>query len=247
MCLILLDYQVDSGAPLVLGANREEVYSRSSQAPGWRSDPVVFAGLDLLAGGTWLGVSETGLVVAATNRREVFQAAGEPRSRGQLCFDALRQPTATAALDWAWQHLQDVAYRPCNLLIADAATAGVIHSVPAQTERRDLAPGRYVLTDGDIDNLTGIRESRATRLSETSPAGELDARLEQMQRILADADPTAPEHERICRRGERSGTVSSAVLAIMAPDVVAARYHYTGGPPQTHPFEDLSIELQQGG
>ncbi|MEC8992263.1 MAG: NRDE family protein, partial [Candidatus Latescibacterota bacterium] len=64
-------------------ANREEVYSRPSAPPAWQQQQRAFAVTDLQAGGTWLGVSETGVVVAVTNRRESLPAE-DPRSRGHL-------------------------------------------------------------------------------------------------------------------------------------------------------------------
>ncbi|MBT6147016.1 MAG: hypothetical protein HOH74_16395 [Gemmatimonadetes bacterium] len=245
MCLILLDHGLDPGVGLVLGANREEAYARPSQGPDWRPDPPVFSGLDVLAGGTWLGVSQAGLVVAITNRREAWQGPSEPRSRGQLCYDTLRLVSAAEALDWAVEHLADHGYRPCNLLIPDALTAGVIH-VPGRPERRDLSPGRYVLTDGDIDDPNSQRVARAMELTKSSPAARIEDRLTQMERILADADPDAPDRERICRRGETSGTVSACVLALSEAGLDAAQYRYAAGPPDTHCFHDLSTQLQRG-
>lgn len=245
MCLILLDHAGDSGAPLVLGANREEAYDRPSRGPDWQSDPPVFAGLDLLAGGTWLGVSPTGLVVAVTNRQETWDGAGEPRSRGQLCFDALRHHTAAAALDWAESHLGTLSYRPCNLLIADPSTAGVIH-VPRAPRRLDLLPGRYVLTDADINTPDSPRALRALQLTQRHPATTIRDRMRQMQEILADADPSMPERERICRRGDRFGTVSSAIVALPDADLSRAQYLFADGPPDTHPYQDFTEQLQTG-
>ena len=83
MCLILLNHLTGDSTPLILGANREEVYSRPSAPPAWQQQQRAFALSDLQAGGTWLGVSETGVVVAVTNRRESLLAE-DPRSRGHL-------------------------------------------------------------------------------------------------------------------------------------------------------------------
>ena len=75
-----------------------------SVLPAWR--PVgAFCGRDGERGGSWQGVSESGLMVAITNRLE---GPLDPivRSRGQLCLDALRQPTSSDAIDWVLGHLQ---------------------------------------------------------------------------------------------------------------------------------------------
>src|SRR5262245_64856436 len=67
MCLILFAYQVRSDAALVVAANRDEFYARpAALAHRWDDAPHVFAGRDLSAGGTWLGVSTSGRFAAVT-------------------------------------------------------------------------------------------------------------------------------------------------------------------------------------
>src|SRR5918912_1275394 len=69
MCLLALLYRVASDAPVVVGANREEFYARGGDPPQVLGGAAV-AGVDPLAGGTWLGVNAHGLLVAVTNRRK---------------------------------------------------------------------------------------------------------------------------------------------------------------------------------
>ncbi|SVC10371.1 uncharacterized protein METZ01_LOCUS263225, partial [marine metagenome] len=194
----------------ILGANREEVYSRPSAPPACQQQQRAFAGTDLQAGGTWLGVSETGVVVAVTNRRESLPAE-DPRSRGHLCFDTLQHPSASTALDWAQNHLETTRYRACNLLIADIHSAGVVH-VAHTIDRRDLGSGHHVLADVDIDDTQSVRVQRARALATQAPA--------------------------------TAGTVSACVLAIPTSGLTQGHYRFAAGPPDTHPFEDLSTQLR---
>ena len=61
MCLVLFAYQPESEYPLVVAANRDELYARPAQsAHHWRESPQLLAGRDLSAGGTWLGVTSSG-------------------------------------------------------------------------------------------------------------------------------------------------------------------------------------------
>ncbi|MFT7224402.1 MAG: hypothetical protein ACI82Z_001959 [Cellvibrionaceae bacterium] len=71
MCLILFSFQPSTDRPLVLGANRDEFFDRpTAPADYWEDTPKVLAGRDLLAGGTWLGITASGRFAAVTNVRE---------------------------------------------------------------------------------------------------------------------------------------------------------------------------------
>ena len=53
MCLLALFYRVAEDAPVVAGANREEVYARGGEPPRILEGPVrAVAGIDPTAGGT---------------------------------------------------------------------------------------------------------------------------------------------------------------------------------------------------
>lgn len=84
MCIIFVAYQVHKQYPLILAANRDEFWQRPTQpAQFWPDAPHILGGRDLLAGGTWLGVSRQGRVAAVTNYRDPQQREAE-RSRGEL-------------------------------------------------------------------------------------------------------------------------------------------------------------------
>ncbi|MBP9714538.1 MAG: NRDE family protein [Sterolibacterium sp.] len=102
MCLILLAWQAHPDYPLVIAANRDEFFSRPTEAAHfWPESPDLLAGRDLQAGGTWLGLTRTGRFAALTNYREVAlpdatpatpanPATHEALSRGQLVSDFLQ-------------------------------------------------------------------------------------------------------------------------------------------------------------
>jgi hypothetical protein len=82
----------------------------------------VVAGLDVLAGGSWLGVNEYGVVAAVLNRVGTLGPAAGKRSRGELVLEALDHADAATAAR-ALTDLDPNAYRPFNLVIADARDA----------------------------------------------------------------------------------------------------------------------------
>ena len=89
MCLLALFYRVVEDAAVVVGANREELYRRGGEPPRLHDGPPRFvAGVDPVAGGTWLGVNEHGVLAAVTNRPK-DRRPDRPRSRGLLVRDLL--------------------------------------------------------------------------------------------------------------------------------------------------------------
>lgn len=64
MCLIVFAWQVVPGVPLIAAANRDEFYDRdTTPAAPWADAPHIYAGRDLKAGGSWMGITrpaETG-------------------------------------------------------------------------------------------------------------------------------------------------------------------------------------------
>ena len=68
MCTILVRHNPADPHPLAILANRDEAYNRSSGGWAWRGgDRQYFAPVDHVAGGSWIGLNQTGLVVALTN------------------------------------------------------------------------------------------------------------------------------------------------------------------------------------
>ncbi|HEY0976443.1 MAG TPA: NRDE family protein [Flavobacteriales bacterium] len=91
MCLILVAYRAHPRYPLIVAANRDEAYGRSSlPLHWWRDRPSLLAGKDLVGGGTWLGMDRNGRFAALTNHRDLGRPDRSGRSRGGLVLDAFR-------------------------------------------------------------------------------------------------------------------------------------------------------------
>jgi uncharacterized protein with NRDE domain len=90
MCTLLLAYDMHPNYRLILAANRDEFYERPTAAAAfWEDAGQVFAGRDLVHGGTWLGVTRAGRIAALTNYR---QGTGRVhgQSRGSLVSEYLK-------------------------------------------------------------------------------------------------------------------------------------------------------------
>ena len=103
MCLIVVGWHAHTDFPLLVAANRDEFHARpTAPAARWPGAPQVIGGRDLEAGGTWLGITDSGRFAAVTNVREPGMAAGK-HSRGQLTRDFLLSDMPAA--DYAAQLL----------------------------------------------------------------------------------------------------------------------------------------------
>jgi uncharacterized protein with NRDE domain len=90
MCVIFFAYKFHPKYPLILLANRDEFYERpTEEAHFWQDFPNIFAGKDLVHGGTWLGITKSGRFAAVTNYRDPNAPKGEI-SRGDLVSDFLK-------------------------------------------------------------------------------------------------------------------------------------------------------------
>src|SRR5439155_25684601 len=95
--------------------NRDESSMRPADPPAvLDGTPIIVAPRDRQAGGTWLGASGTGLVVALSNRRG--RTSPRARSRGQLILDGLRQPSVSGVDVILQREIREHEYNYWNLL-----------------------------------------------------------------------------------------------------------------------------------
>jgi uncharacterized protein with NRDE domain len=149
MCLILTAWQVHPDYPVVMAANRDEFHRRpTAAADWWRDRQGILAGRDLEAGGTWLGVTRSGVIAALTNYRDPAQHKPHAPSRGGLVLEMLESKASMTA---RLAQLQSVSerYAGFNLLMTDGRELGVFESVPATG--RMLDAGIYGLSNHLLD------------------------------------------------------------------------------------------------
>ncbi|WP_072687041.1 NRDE family protein [Rhodococcus marinonascens] len=187
MCLVLFAWHTRPDLPLVIAANRDEFYARPTE-PLQRWDDGFVAGRDLLAGGTWMGITEGLRFAAVTNVRDSAPTAGT-RSRGALPVEYLRAPTSPA--DYAAQvTTADADYGSFNLLVGDPDELWWVTNRP-NGRRQRVAPGLHGLSNAELDTpwpkVTGGTRSLAAALADDD--GSADSDPEAYFDVLTDADP----------------------------------------------------------
>ncbi|MBY0432159.1 MAG: NRDE family protein, partial [Rhodospirillales bacterium] len=120
MCTVIVLRRPEAPWPLLLAANRDEMEGRPWRPPArhWPDRHNVVAGLDELAGGTWAGTNDEGVVAAILNRAGTLGPEAGKRSRGELVLEALDHADAVDAVQ-ALSQLNAAAYRAFNMVIAD--------------------------------------------------------------------------------------------------------------------------------
>ena len=149
MCLILLAIRKHPDYKLILAANRDEFYERPSEPPHfWKEDPRVLAGRDLVAEGTWLGITRQGRLAAVTNYRDPASLRASAPSRGKLVSDFLLSPLEPAVYLERIRPEKD-RYNGFNLILGNRDRIVCYSNRSDETAR--LAPGVYGLSNRFLD------------------------------------------------------------------------------------------------
>lgn len=222
MCLLVVSYRTDPGAPIMVAANREERYDRPAEPAALRDGPPrVLCGIDLEAGGTWLGVNERGLLVAVTNRPGSDRPDGA-RSRGLLCRDLLACAGAEDAAALAARELASGRYAGANFVCLDAGRGAVVEG---RRDPRPVEPGLHVMTNGDLDDPDDPRVALARRL--------VEAARRHPPAAFARVAAAVCGHPDLVVRADGRGTVSSELMVLTALPADAVYLHAPGAPDRT--------------
>jgi uncharacterized protein with NRDE domain len=193
MCVIFLANGVSREYPLILIANRDEFYARpTAPAARWENDPEIFAGRDLVHGGTWLGITGTGRFAAVTNYRDPLAPKGE-LSRGDLVRGFLASDSAPAVFLDDLKPRAD-SYSGFNLIVGVAGEAGseIGYLSNRGAGPRMLGPGIYGLSNHLLDTpWPKVRKGKA-ELARMISAAVLEA--DNLFGLLGDKTP-APDAE----------------------------------------------------
>jgi len=225
--------------PVIVAANRDEMVDRPWQEPArhWPDRPEVVAGRDVLAGGSWLGINDFGVVAGVLNRHGSLGPAPGQRSRGELVLEALDHADAKAAAT-ALAALEPKAYRTFNLIVADNTDAFWLrHADPTGTLPITVAPvppGLSFIAAGDLDDRETPRLNRFRPLFAAAPP----------------PDPIAGDWaawERLLTEGDRPDSamrfLSSALIALPSAERAGLRprFRFAAHQPEPAPWHDVPL------
>ena len=249
MCTLVILRRPGHDWPVLIAANRDEMFDRPWQPPGrhWPDRAQVSAGRDRLAGGSWLGVNDDGVCAGILNRTGALGPAAGKRSRGELVLDALDQADAAAAA-CALADIDGAAYRPFNLVVADSEEAFWLrHDGGAAPVFRPLPEGLSMFTARERNDANSPRIR--THLSDFEAAPSPDPAHGDWQSWAAllargtDDSGGDPEAAMCVEPVHGFGTVNASLIALPRPGRPGAvpMWLFASGPPNRHAFEKVEI------
>ena len=222
MCTLALYFRMVDRYPVIVAANRDEHYDRPSAPPVlWSTEPSILAGKDLLAGGTWLGVNEHGLLVGILNRRANSESdpPSHPRSRGLLCLDLLKLKSAADAHAFITRHTE--AYQPFTIVFVDPNEAWIAYNIQRRIQTQRLEEGLHVYSSAAELSVRSEKIDRAheqfARVFEElqSNCSDQSVWVRSLRTVLGDhtlGNGSNDPRDAICVHGDVSGTVSSTII-----------------------------------
>jgi len=257
MCTIVILRRPGHDWPVLIAANRDERHDRLAEPPGphWPERPEIVAGLDVLAGGSWLGLNADGVVTAVLNREGTLGPAAGKRSRGELVLEALDHADAADAAQ-ALGALDPRAYRPFNLVVIDNRDAYMVaHRDPTGSIGIAVEPlpdGLSMITAVDRDDPRSPRIRLYRPKFMAAPAPEPDrGDWSGWERLLGsrESEAGAGRAGGLFIEGTppgdlgRFGTVSSSLIALPAPERQDFRpiWRFASGPPEEWRWTDVVL------
>jgi hypothetical protein len=248
MCTVVILHRPGHDWPLLLATNRDEMADRPWRPPGrhWPDRPDVVAGLDELAGGSWLGINDTGVVAAIMNREGALGPAAGKRSRGEIVLEALDHADASLAIR-ALKGLDGAAYRPFNLIVADNRDAAWLRSAgDGSIVVKSVAAGHSMITAREMNDMSHARiRTYLPRLKATAdpdPAGNDWGDWETLMASTETTPDAGPRGAMAMAPIDGYGTVSGSLIALPAPGVAARPiWRFCPERPGTAPYQDVGF------
>ncbi len=249
MCTVVILYRPAHHWPVLVASNRDEMADRPWRPPArhWPDRVDVVAGLDVLGGGTWLGMNDAGVVATVLNRINTLGPDPEKRSRGELPLEALDHAEAARAVE-ALGHIDPAAYRPFNMVVADRREAFWLRHTDQGVRAERLDPGISMVTAYDRNDTEGSTRQRLylPRFRKAAPPDPDAGDWGEWQALLAsrEHEPGHSSKGALCVVTETGfGTTCGSLLALPAPERHEAPAHwlFAAGRPGEAEFRRLEL------
>ncbi len=227
MCTLVILRRPGHDWPVLIAANRDEMTDRPWKPPArhWPDRADVVAGLDELAGGTWLAINDDGVCAAVLNREGSLGPRDGKRSRGELVLEAVDHPDASDAAD-ALSRLDGSAYRSFNLIIADNRDAFWVRG--DESRRVDVVAipdGLSMIAASDLNDEHHARIRRhLPRFRTAAVPDPQSGDWSAWTAILAESEHDGePRNAMNIATDYGYGTVSSALIALPSAELTETR------------------------
>ncbi len=251
MCSIVILKKSENEWPLIISTNRDEMNNRKSLPPGrhWKDKPHIFAGKDLLAGGSWLGVNDNGVVAAIMNRMNSLGPMENKKSRGELVLNALDHDDANKSLN-AIIKIQKDYYRGFNMFIGDNLNSHWIKSDEKSSDIQytNIPDGISMITSHDRNDLNSNRFknylSKFSLLKEPNPTKNEWSDWEELLKSTYSEDSN-PLSAMCIKTDMGFQTISSSFIALPSFKSKLNKnkpiFRHANGSPDITSYDELKI------
>ncbi|WP_424947642.1 NRDE family protein [Candidatus Spongiihabitans sp.] len=191
MCILFLAINQHPDYPLIVAANRDESFARSSQSMHyWPDHPEILAGRDALQGGSWLGVNSAGRFCAVTNFSTGAATNRRAKSRGWLVQRYLAHEETDKRFIASLQKTHR-EYNPFNLVFGTPENISLFCS--ENSSLHCLTEGFHSLSNGFVDQRWPKMSYGVQRLTELI-SGNAMIEISQLNALMRDQSK-AGEHD----------------------------------------------------
>lgn len=248
MCTVVILCRPGHAWPVILGANRDEMLDRPWLPPArhWGDRPDVVAGKDELAGGTWMGLNDSGVVACILNRQGTLGPQAGKRSRGELVLEALDHPDAATAAE-ALSEISPRAYRPFNLVIADNRDAWWVALTGDHVRVKPIPTGISMFTAFERNDPADPRIAAYLPRFEAEPVPNPDAKDWKSWQDLLGTTGGEGERAMSFRLPSGFGTSSSSLVALpsvsraFSPDRIRPVWLFATGAPESTAYQPVNL------
>lgn len=249
VCTLALLYGLLKDYPVVALHNRYLGKDTLEQPPR-RLNGNTMAPIDMESGGTWIGVNDSGLLLAITNQ-ETQRLPGPGRSRGLLVLDILKEYETA---EDAKEHLLDPSirglYRTGNFAVLDQQTAWHVvwdrdtHVYPINEGVHAVSTITVVPGMTWSDRARSIwvdaekRRARAYELLSGYQPDSIEDAVDELMRVSADHG-WGRSQASICWHSPEYMQTSSTIMAVAAEPGESLVYYCEGNACENH-FKDYS-------
>jgi uncharacterized protein with NRDE domain len=196
MCLAALAIDAHPRFPLVLAANRDELFDRAADKLAWwraeQGGHEILGGRDLSAGGTWLSLSRAGRLAFVTNVRNPADRNPAAPSRGSIVPLWLRGDLSMNAF---WSEVDGAGFNGFNLIAGDLLRGEFFWGSNRAPSPRLLEPGVHGVSNALLDTPWPKVRLLNKRLSDAlQPGVSVETLADSLFAALADR-AEAPDEE----------------------------------------------------
>lgn len=208
MCILIYNFLKREDSQLILSFNRDELYNRSWENPGYHWGNGLFGCKDISGSGSWLVINNYGLIACIIN---LEAKAIKRKSRGSIPLMIKDCKSIKSALTKIKKQITPKDYLGFNLYLFDQNQLVQVSNVSKNTISSSICIEKIELTFGIITKY-GINSNKIRRGNEVFPSWISDNKI-SLHKILSTIKQKLTDNKNgMILKDIEWGTTSSILL-----------------------------------